>query len=174
MDIFRLASDSLGVFNTRQDKSKKPCSCHTDTLFGGDITDSAILSDRFGFRIPSYKAGPSLPLPYSGKALPRQSSFGNFFWNHAPDYQGSVFKGDRRPNTSSSVAPQVTVPPKLKRPVVATVNRGAYRTAPQPPLRRPPAPVRARTFTSKPDIFAGTSSPSHQTSSLDWDGLWQN
>lgn len=173
MDIFRLATDSSGVFNTRNERRKTACSCHSDNLQGGDITDSAVLSGRFKSRVPTYKAGLSLTLPYSERALPRQSSFGNFFWNHAPAYQGSVFEGQRRPNTTPpAVRGGASLESHLlQRPIVASSAPKTARHSPQPFIRRT-ASTRTPLSGAKPDIFAGHSIT--ERSSTDWDGLWQN
>ena len=173
MDIFRLANDSLGVFNNRSERGKKSCPCRSDNTFGGDVTDSAVLSGQPGGRLPSYKAGPSLSLPYTGTMLPRQSRFGNFYWNHQPEYEGSVFQGRRRARLGPS-APQakLVVPPQLRRPVQRNTGTPVRKANLRMPVCRPRGEVFTREPT--PDIFAEVSTAAPQAPTVDWDGLWQN
>jgi hypothetical protein len=174
MDIFRLANDSLGVFNNRNERGKKSCSGHSDSTFG-QITDSAVLSGKFGSRVPSYKAGPALPLPYSGTTLPQQSRFGNFFWNHLPPFVGSVFDGSRRANTGS--VPQkirFVMPEEMPRPVQRKAAPPVRNVIRKTPRGRSTSQAFARTAEPKPDIFATASAVRPQASSMDWANLWQN
>lgn len=174
MDIFRLASDSLGVFNNRNDRSKSSCSCGTEGPFGGEITDSAVLSRKAGTRVPSYEAGPSMPLPYSGTMLPQRSSFGSFVWNHVPPFAGSVFQGHRQASSRSKPeqAP-ITAPLQLRYPVQRKAVPLA-RAAGSSPSYRSRSQIVSRSPQSKPDLFSAVSSASPKASSADWDGLWHH
>jgi hypothetical protein len=166
MDIFRMLNDSQGTTPLRP--HRKGTRLQADgrdfsSLNNLGVLDRAVLTRGSLNRVPSYRSGPTLPLPYSNKALPHSSSFAGFQWNHSPEPEGqdgsrrSVFQVDLRPPRDETFE---KAPKRVKPTTIKSFRRPVIRAPrPSPPLkhhgRHPTSIVRAG-------------------SSALWDTLWES
>lgn len=92
-------------------------------------TDSSSFHLTGQFSMPSYKAGPASPLPYSASSLPNQSSFGEFHWTHSPSRSTGKASPGQTPAEGRARGVALQRPPSLLSPGFAHRPRASSPTA---------------------------------------------